>query len=117
MYLLGHALDSVNGLAWHCGHLTVDFHLLQVLSALMQRKDLTRDQCRAAVSVRLQVAAILLVCDAHVLQLLSATMHFCCYELIMCVSLQSIVEGEINVAQAAAFMVLLHSKVHCIMEQ
>ena len=25
---------------------------------------------------------------------------------------QSLVEGEINVAQAAAFMVLLHAKVH-----
>ena len=35
----------------------------------------------------------------------------------MCVSLQSIVEGEINVAQAAAFMVLLHSKVRYMMEQ
>lgn len=46
--------------------------LPQVLSALMQRQDLTREQCRAAVS--------------------------------------SIVDGEINVAQAAAFMVLLHSK-------
>ncbi|KAA6422892.1 MAG: anthranilate phosphoribosyltransferase [Trebouxia sp. A1-2] len=47
-------------------------HLPQVLSALMQRRDLTKEQCRAAVS--------------------------------------SIVDGEINVAQAAAFMVLLHSK-------
>lgn len=28
--------------------------------------------------------------------------------------LQSLVEGEINVAQAAAFMVLLHAKVHTL---
>ena len=27
---------------------------------------------------------------------------------------QSLVEGEINVAQAAAFMVLLHAKVHTL---
>lgn len=53
-------------------HKEEPIQLPQVLSALMQRQDLTRDQCRAAVS--------------------------------------SIVEGEINVAQAAAFMVLLHSK-------
>ncbi|KAL3150760.1 hypothetical protein ABBQ32_000534 [Trebouxia sp. C0010 RCD-2024] len=47
-------------------------HLPQVLSALMRRQDLSREECRAAVT--------------------------------------SLVEGNINVAQAAAFMVLLHAK-------
>lgn len=67
----------------------------------MQRQDLTREQCRAAVSVRL-IAACLLVQPT---QRGNATFygHLC--------ALQSLVDGDINVAQAAAFMVLLHSKV------
>lgn len=71
--------------------------MVQVLSALMQRQDLTREECRAAVTVSLL-----------------------CWRFDMTVTgppnnsiadVQSLVEGEINVAQAAAFMVLLHAKV------
>lgn len=77
------------------------FGLCQVLSALMQRRDLTKEQCRAAVSVCLHAACFLLYSEAFAIAILHAE---------QC-PVQSIVDGEINVAQAAAFMVLLHSKV------